>query len=355
MKKILAYVLTIASLFTGVVCYAAEAPKTPLPDNPSISGNEITIKGLSNDANENVAIKVFNSEDDLIYISQTKSDMLKKYVFSFKLNLTENDTLKIVVNDKDSSASTLTFEYEVSNETENPLPPTDQGSDTTPPTGGTVTSDGNNSGSSGGGGSSITKKPVALENKEEAAEQKEQGTATLNDVKGHWSEKDVNVLLEKKIITGDENGNFSPDSSIKRSEFLALAIRAMGVELVEYKGGYSDVKKDDWFSSLVQTAVEYGIISQDSNFRPNDLVKREEMAKMTASVLKIEVNTEADAGNFKDNDSISDWAKPYIEAAFKAELIKGDENGNFNPAQGATKAEAATIIKRLCDRLEEVK
>ena len=352
MKKIAAYVLTIALLFTGVVCYAAEAPQTPLPDSPSISGEVITIKGLSNDANENVAIKVFDSKDNLIYISQTSSDLLKKYTFSFKLNLTENDTLKIIVNDKDSSASTLTFDYEVSNESTNPLPPVQQGGVTTPPTGGNVTSGGNNS----GGGASTVQKPVSPEeNKEEAQTQKETETATLNDVKGHWGEADINILLEKKIITGDEKGNFSPDSSIKRSEFLALAIRAMGVELVEYKGGYSDVKKDDWFSSLVQTAVEYGIISQDTAFRPNDLVKREEMAKMTASVLKTEIDTEADTSDFKDNTQISDWAKPYIKAAFNAELIKGDENGNFNPAKSATKAEAATIIKRLCDRLEEVK
>ena len=50
---------------------------------------------------------------------------------------------------------------------------------------------------------------------------------------------------------------------------------------------------------------------------------------------------------FSDKTLISDWATEFVDIAVTLGLVKGDNNGNFNPKSGTTRAEAATVIYRL--------
>ena len=50
---------------------------------------------------------------------------------------------------------------------------------------------------------------------------------------------------------------------------------------------------------------------------------------------------------FKDSDKISLWAMESINAMQQYGLMKGDENGNFNPKAVLNQGEAAVMIMRL--------
>lgn len=41
---------------------------------------------------------------------------------------------------------------------------------------------------------------------------------TKTDYSGHWGEKAINTVIDKKIMVGDGNGKFRPDASITRAE-----------------------------------------------------------------------------------------------------------------------------------------
>ena len=50
---------------------------------------------------------------------------------------------------------------------------------------------------------------------------------------------------------------------------------------------------------------------------------------------------------FRDAGSISGWAYESVERMRQTGILNGDTNGNFNPLNGATRAEAATVFMRL--------
>ncbi len=174
-------------------------------------------------------------------------------------------------------------------------------------------------------------------------------TPSFNDTASHWAEDDIKFLADKSIVTGDPNGGFRPDSTITRAEFVAIAMRAIGAESKDYQGGFADVNVSDWFTQNLQTAVDIGIISEDVNFRPNDNITREEMAKiltLCAKYLKKAENNSEEL-SFSDSSSVSAWALEFVEYVSSNGLMNGKDGGIFDPQGFATRAETATVFARL--------
>lgn len=53
--------------------------------------------------------------------------------------------------------------------------------------------------------------------------------------------------------------------------------------------------------------------------------------------------------SYRDRDSISDWAKPYVQYASENGLMNGLENNDFAPLLNATRAQVATVLARIFD------
>jgi len=169
------------------------------------------------------------------------------------------------------------------------------------------------------------------------------------DIKGHWAKDYIAEAKAKNIITGDEKGNFNPDKSVTRAELIAMLMRTIEGEEVSYDGIFSDVDSDDWYASVIAKALKLGIISEDTKFRPNDRVTREEMCKMIVNVYTIlggEADSESDI-SFADGEEISPWAEEFVKKAVAAGLMNGMDENKFSPGSGATRAQAATVICRM--------
>jgi len=169
------------------------------------------------------------------------------------------------------------------------------------------------------------------------------------DIKGHWAKEYIAEAKAKNIITGDEKGNFNPDNSVTRAELIAMLMRTIEGEEVSYDGIFSDVDSDDWYASVIAKALKLGIISEDTKFRPNDRVTREEMCKMIVNVYTIlggEADSESDI-SFADGEEISPWAEEFVKKAVAAGLMNGMDENKFSPGSGATRAQAATVICRM--------
>ncbi len=95
----------------------------------------------------------------------------------------------------------------------------------------------------------------------------------------------VNTLYEIGIITGDENGNFNPNSTITRAEAATMICRLLGME-DEAKSmttaTFSDLPRSHWANGYVAKAAEMGIINGHGNgkFEPESPVTCEQMLKM---------------------------------------------------------------------------
>lgn len=176
------------------------------------------------------------------------------------------------------------------------------------------------------------------------------GNVLFSDTQGHWAREYILDLKAKNIVNGDENGNFNPNNKITRAEFVAIVTRALGLGNPDYDGTFTDVAAESWYAKAVQAALSGGLISKDANFRPNDPITRQEMAKIIAEAAKLPekyANSESQYEKYTDKDSISDWAKSYVSMMSVSGLMSGRDDGGFYPHDNATRAEAAAVISRM--------
>lgn len=184
---------------------------------------------------------------------------------------------------------------------------------------------------------------------------------TFEDLQGHWAKSDVELLASKFIIQGATETRFSPNDLITRAEFAALLVRALGLSEDQSSANFSDVDLTKWYTGSVGAAAKAKLVSgyEDGSFAPNQDISREQMAVMISNALKF-VNKDIDVSdtqenvlkNFKDQQTISDWAQNSIAQAFDAKIIIGMADGMFAPKSEATRGQAARMIKQLLQYIE---
>lgn len=189
------------------------------------------------------------------------------------------------------------------------------------------------------------------ENKDPNTEPQPGDESVFVDIEGHWAEDGILRMAKKKIVQGD-NGYFRPDDSISRAELVAMVVRALGIEATNVENPFDDVKAGSWYEQYVLVALDCGIISEDSIFRPDDSVTREEMSKILSVADSLytqeEIYLEQDSTfSYADSDSISSWAIGYVNYATENGLMNGMDNNTFAPKSSATRAQVVTVIDRI--------
>lgn len=171
------------------------------------------------------------------------------------------------------------------------------------------------------------------------------------DTQNHWAKDYIADLKEKGVVNGDDNGYFNPDRSITRGEFVAIVVRALGIEQTSYSGQFADVNETDWYADILGTALENELISLDERFRPNDPITRQEIAKIIASsVNRLNKYNGPDEGfmiNYTDSEDVENWAMDAVKYVSYNGLMSGMDDGSFKPKDKATRAETATVISRM--------
>lgn len=170
----------------------------------------------------------------------------------------------------------------------------------------------------------------------------------INDWTSHWANRTIQDFISRGVINGYEDGTFRPDNSITRAEFIKLVNRYFGFN---GKGNenFSDVTNGDWFYNDVCIAIEKGYINgyEDGTFRPNNPITREEAAKIISKITNNLDNNYDKINCAKDGYKVSNWAKPYVEGAIKKGYINGYEDGCIRPTNNITRAESAVILSRV--------
>lgn len=182
---------------------------------------------------------------------------------------------------------------------------------------------------------------------------------SLTDIQNHWAYKEINFFANEGIISGYGGGIFKPNNSITRAEFCKIIIESMkkynNIEYATIETSFEDAQ-NSWYTVYISTALELGIVTGVGNnkFEPNELLTREQMAKIVANVYCLIYNTTIDEiaspeNSFKgysDSDDISKWAQKYISAATNKNLMKGKAEG-FEPKSYTTRAETSVLLFRL--------
>lgn len=168
------------------------------------------------------------------------------------------------------------------------------------------------------------------------------------DVAGTRYEEPIQILSALKIMTGDEDGKFRPEDTIKRSEVAKMAIHALGLdEAAKAAAGVSkfpDVPTWHWANGYVNLATSQGIIIGDDegNFRPDDKITYAEAITILVRATGYEPAAEAKGG----------YPQGYIVVGAENNLNKNVTGSNMEPISRGNVAYMTTnaLTTKLMER-----
>ena len=174
-----------------------------------------------------------------------------------------------------------------------------------------------------------------------------------------WAKEYIQYLAARGIAQGIGYGKFQPRRNITRAEFLKLLVSTLDnidLDIEKYKkSSFKDVSTDAWYAKYIEWAAGNKVVCGygNGNFGPEDLITRQEMAKMLNNFLKaiqLELEAKHTEIKFKDVEEIAEWAKEDILEIQKAGIINGKPGEIYDPKGNAERAEAAKVIAELLKR-----
>ncbi|AEG16888.1 peptidase S8 and S53 subtilisin kexin sedolisin [Desulfofundulus kuznetsovii DSM 6115] len=174
---------------------------------------------------------------------------------------------------------------------------------------------------------------------------------TFNDAGAHWAQKDIELMAARGIIGGYEDGTFRPEKPVSRAELAALLVKLLGLSEVRPESPtFTDVEPSAWYYGTVEAAARVGLLAGDGrNFRPDATLTRQEMAAVVVRLSGL--SGSAPAANFADEKEIAPWARQAVATAYARGLMRGVDDRLFAPGSMVTRAQCATLLARLADRL----
>lgn len=174
--------------------------------------------------------------------------------------------------------------------------------------------------------------------------------------KKKWFYNAVKYVYDEGIMDGTSKKYFEPDGGLTRAMFITILGRMAGAEQKE-TSAFPDIKKKSWYSGYVGWALETGVVTgyPDGTFMPDKELSREEMAVAVdryIDYLGVRMTSEGGMWKFNDQKKVGKWAVDSLAVLRNSGVIEGDQNGNFNPKNSITRAEAATIVMKLKAAME---
>ncbi|MGG1555342.1 S-layer homology domain-containing protein [Paenibacillus ferrarius] len=170
---------------------------------------------------------------------------------------------------------------------------------------------------------------------------------SFNDIAGHWAEKEIQTSAALGWVNGYTNGAFLPDQAVTRAEFAVMLSKVLHLPAAQALPFEDADSIPDWAVSAIASAAQSGILSgyEDRTFRPNVIITRAEAAVMVAKAAGLTTSTTGTS--FSDEGQIPGWAREWIAAAAKAQLVQGQFGNAFHPKASTTRAEAVVLLQRL--------
>lgn len=170
-------------------------------------------------------------------------------------------------------------------------------------------------------------------------------TFASGDTSGHWAESDINYLVSKNYVKGDDNGDIRPDENITRAEFVTVVNRIFGYTQ-KASSNFADISASAWYYDQFLTAKAHGYLSGDENgnANPDNLITRAEVAVIVSRIMNLST---ANQPSFTDAADFPEWAVNAIAALSEKGLISGYADGSFGANALITRAESFVIFARI--------
>ena len=170
-----------------------------------------------------------------------------------------------------------------------------------------------------------------------------------------WAQEAILDLVSMGIIDANGPSLYEPMTPITRGDFIHYLVKALDLEKSTGRAGasFSDVDPNIYYYFTMGSGQKSGLVLGVGNNRcmPYADITRQDMFTLIYRALTysgMELSPDYSAlAEFGDRDKIANYAKDAISALSKNGLILGDQNGNVNPLDKASRAEAAVMMYRV--------
>jgi 5'-nucleotidase len=156
----------------------------------------------------------------------------------------------------------------------------------------------------------------------------------------------IEQLAAEGILLGYVDGTFRPLGSITRAQLASVLFRAEG-DLDPVPARFSDVSSGNVHAGAIGALAELGVIRgyADGTFRPNQAISREHIALMISRWLGAKPS---------DGDVFADVTRygGEIAALYEIGVVNGTVAGDFEPRRDLSRQQAASLVSRALDVLE---
>ncbi|HFK1464537.1 S-layer homology domain-containing protein [Bacillus sp. YAF12_1] len=161
-----------------------------------------------------------------------------------------------------------------------------------------------------------------------------------------WAAQSVNYLVDKQVLIGYPDGTFGSNVTLDRASAATIITKALGIEIdPKAKPSFTD-SQDHWGAPYIAAAEKAGIVKGEGNsiFNPSGKVTRASMATMLVNAYKLQ-STANDNGQSKFEDLKGHWGEKYANILIDLKISNGTDNG-WQPNRFITRAEAAQLTAK---------
>ncbi|MGI5873118.1 MAG: N-acetylmuramoyl-L-alanine amidase [Bacillota bacterium] len=183
-------------------------------------------------------------------------------------------------------------------------------------------------------------------------------TATkFADVKTtNWFCDAVIYTNDKGLFFGTSAVTFSPQQAITRGMFISVIGRMAGADSVTpAETPFSDVSPSKYYAPFIKWGAEQNIVSGmgDNQYAPDQEIRREDLMRIlhnycVSTGIELADASEKTIADFNDSDRVDAWGIDGMNWGIQKGILHGDNYGNLNPRDNATRAEVAQIMMNFC-------
>lgn len=172
-----------------------------------------------------------------------------------------------------------------------------------------------------------------------------------------WYYNAVKFVYDNNMIKGYDSTTFAPEDKLTRGMIVTILWRMDGSPKNDGKSKFTDVNSSEWYAQAIKWAVEKGIVrgyAGTTKFGPDDNILRQDLIGILRNYAKFkgkDVNVTADLSKYSDYKNIDSYANASMQWAVGKGVITGNTDGTLNPKGTATRAEAAAMLQKYCNKV----
>lgn len=178
--------------------------------------------------------------------------------------------------------------------------------------------------------------------------------STFSDMsEKHWAYVALQQLTKENVIEGYPDGSFKPEKTVTYGEFIKLVYAGCSGKTIENSANGKHWAENYYYAASADGYLEFRHIDIALLSEP---IPRKHMAYIASQVIDSadgETNLKSQE-LFTDITAVSEHSYDIMKVC-AAGVLTGYDDGSFKPDRTLTRAEAAVVITRLLDYMDEQK